>query len=238
MNIFNRFILVILLLGLIVVLTAVFVFPDQILPVVGQFLVDWGKYFAWVDQEQQLLRLGISIGLAVIVDLILALMIFLEIKPKRKRFIKVEQVSGGKATVSLDSITRQLLYRLDPLPGVVKVSPTIRPKGDKIQASIDVMVTRELAVPQMADQLISTAKQALADDLGLVIAAEPQIRIKVVDGARRSPAPSSPLLTSAQPIPTDAQSPVPVTTLSAEESRSISHISPETASKKEKDNWA
>ena len=184
MNIFNRIIMVLLILGLIVVLTVVLVFPGQILPVMGQFLLDWGQYFTWMDQDNRLLRLGIGISLAVIVDLVLALLIFLEIKPKRKRFIKVEQVSGGTAMVSLDSITRQLLYRLDPLPGVVKVTPVIRPKGDKIQASMDVMVTREMAVPQMADQLIATAKQALADDLGLVIAGEPQIRIKVVDGMR------------------------------------------------------
>lgn len=238
MNIFNRFILVLLLLGLIVVLTAVFIFPGQIMPVVGQFLLDWGQYFAWVDQEQQLLRFVISIGLAVIVDLVLVLLIFLEVKPKRKRFIKVEQVSGGKATVSLDSITRQLLYRLDPLPGVVKVTPAIYPKGDKIQASIDVMVTRELAVPQMADQLISTAKQALAGDLGLVIAGEPQIRIKVVDGVRQSPAPSSQLPVAITPKPVDAPPPVPVTTLSAGESHPVPDLPPETTSEKEKDNWA
>ena len=185
MNIFNRLILVLLLLGLALVTTVVLIFPEQILTVIGQFLVDWGQYFAWVDQQQRLLRLGSSIGIAVIADLILALLIYLEIKPKRKRFIKVEQVSGGKATVSLDSIVRQLLYRLDPLPGVVKVTPSISPKGDKIQARLDVMVTREMAVPQMADHLISTAKQAISDDLGLVISGEPQIRIKVVEGVRQ-----------------------------------------------------
>ena len=157
LNIFNRFILVLLFLGLILILTIVLLFPDQILTTVGQFLADWGQYFAWVDQQQGLERLVISIGIAVIVDLILVLLIYWEIKPKRKRFIKVEQVSGGKATVSLDSIVSQLLYKLDPLPGVVKVTPTVSPKGDRIQVRLDVSVTRDLAVPQMADHLITAA---------------------------------------------------------------------------------
>ena len=238
MNIFNRFILVILILGLIVALTVVIIFPDQILIVVGQFLVNWGQYFAWVDQEQKLLRFGISIGLAVIVDLVLALLIFFEVKPKRKRFIKVEKVSGGKATVSLDSIARQILFRLDPLPGVVKVTPIIRPKGDKIQAHIDVLVTRELAVPQMADQLISTAKQALTDDLGLVMASEPQIRIKVVEGIRRNPLSSTSQKAPLKPKSTAVPPVALVKTSDTEESSPVPQPSPELASEKERDNWA
>ena len=238
MNIFNRFILVLLLLGLILALTVVLIFPDQILTVVGQFLVDWGQYFAWVDQQQRLLRLGSSIGIAVIADLILALLIYLEIKPKRKRFIKVEQVSGGKATVSLDSIVRQLLYRLDPLPGVVKVTPSISPKGDKIQARLDVMVTREMAVPQMADHLISTAKQAISDDLGLVISGEPQIRIKVVEGVRQSPAPSTSLPAAEQPISNDTLPPSPTTQSTATELQPIPPLPTAAESEKEKNDWA
>ncbi len=238
MNIFNRFILVLLLLGLILTLTVVLIFPGQIITIIGQFLVDWGQYFAWVDQQQQLLRLAISIGTAVIVDLVLVLLIYLEIKPKRKRFIKVEQVNGGKAMVSLDSIVRQLLYRLDPLPGVVKVTPAISPKGDKIQVRLDIMVTRELAVPQMADHLISTAKQAISDDLGLVITGEPQIRIKVVDGVRRKSAPSSSLPVAAQSKSTDTQSPLPSTKSTAAELQSIPPLPPEGETEKEKNDWA
>ena len=228
MNVINRIIMVILLLGLILVLTATLIIPDQILSVVGQFMVDWGQYFAWVDQQQQLLRLGISIGLAFLVDLFLALLIFLEVKPKRKRFMKVEQVSGGKATVSMDSIARQLHYKLDSLPGVVKVTPTIQPKGDKIQARLDVEVTRELAVPQMADQLISAAKQAITDDLGLVIAGDPQVRLKVIDGVRhRTVVPAQPKSSSvlAGSSETADSPPVPIPPL-------------ETSSEKEKANWA
>jgi hypothetical protein len=237
MNIFNRIILVMVLLGLILVVTAVFIFPDQILVLVGQFLVDWGQYFTWVDQEQQLFRLGISIFLAAIIDLILVLLIFLEIKPKRQRFIKVEQVNGGNAKVSLDSITRQLLYRLDPLPGVIKVTPTIRPKGNKIQAMIDVTVTRELAVPQMADRLIITAKQAVGEDLGLVLVDAPQIRIKVVDIPQRSPAAYLPQPVQGKSMD-ETPPPLPVTTPSTAESRPALPLPFDEESEKEKNNWA
>ena len=238
MNIFNRFILVLLLLGMILILTAVLIFPGQILIVVGQFLVNWGQYFALIDQQQQILRLAISVGIAIIVDLILALWIYLEIKPKRKRFIKVEQVSGGKATVSLDSIVRQLLYRLDPLPGVVKVTPAVSPKGDKIQARLDVIVTRELAVPQMADNLITIAKQAIADDLGLVIAGEPQIRIKVVEGVQRQVAPSPTLPETVQPAAVDTQAPLSSSTSSDAELQLTPPLTSEAESGKEKNDWA
>jgi hypothetical protein len=185
MNVFNRVILVLVLLGLIILVTAVLIFPNPILTNAGQFFLDWGEYFAWVDQQQLYLRLSLSVGIALIVDLILVLLIVLEIKPKRKRFVKIEQVSGGKATVSIDSIVRQLLYKLDPLPGVIKVNPVVNPKGNKIAAHLDVTVTRERAIPEIADQLISTAKLAISEDLGLMIAGEPQVRIKVVEGVQQ-----------------------------------------------------
>ncbi|MDF1514782.1 MAG: alkaline shock response membrane anchor protein AmaP [Anaerolineae bacterium] len=230
MNIFNRIVLVLLLLGLMIISTIIFIFPDQILGVVGHFLIDWGEYFAWVNQEQPVMRLVISISLAFVVDLILLLLIFLEVKPKRKRFIKVERANGGKATVSIDSIVRQLLYKLDPLPGVVKVTPTIHPKGDKILARIDVVATRELAVPQLADQLITTAKEALSEDLGLVIAGEPQVRMRIIDGVRQSSAlPPSPSTTAPpQPLDTPGEPFTP---------QDIAK-SPETPLKTDEDVWA
>jgi hypothetical protein len=234
MNIFNRFILVLLLLGLILILTVVLIFPDQILTTVGQFLVDWGQYFAWIDQQQGIIRLAMSIGIAVIVDLILALLIYWEIKPKRKRFIKVEQVSGGKATVSLESIVNQLLYRLDALPGVVKVTPAVSPKGDRIQVRLDVTITRDLAIPQMANHLITTAKQAIGDDLGLVIFDEPQIRIKVVEGVRRIPSPQ----VTAQQEAKVATPTLPPKSPAETKLRLISPLSSDSETQKEKDDWA
>lgn len=238
MNIFNRFILLLLLFGLIVILTIVLIFPSQILTGVGQFLLDWGEYFTWLDQQQQLLRLVINIGIAFIVDLILALLIYLEIKPKRKRFIKVQQVSGGTATVSLDSIVRQLLYRLDPLPGVVKVIPVVKPKGNKIQTRLDISVTRELAVPQMADYLISTAKRAINDDLGLVVSGEPQLRIKVIEGERRGTTPSSSSESVAQPDKLNTP-PSPRNILSTTpEENLVPPVSTKDDSVKENDDWA
>jgi hypothetical protein len=237
MNLFNRFIMVLLLLGLIVVLTAVLVFPGQILTVAGQFLVDWGGYFIWIDQQQQLLRLTTSVGIAVIADLILLLLIFLEINPGRKRFVKVEQASGGKAKVSLDSIVRQLLYKLDPLPGVIKVTPHISPKGNKIQARLDVTVTRDKAVPQMADHLISITKQAISEDLGLLIAGEPVLRIKVAEGVQRRPASSPPVSTQTPAADIPIPAPVPPAVPAASEEQDVLLPSPD-ESKEEKADWA
>lgn len=237
MNILNRIVLVVLMLGLIFSLTLLLIFPDQILSAVGQFLLDWGQYFARVDQQQPMLRLGIGIGLVLIIDLLILLFIILEVKPSRKKFVKLEKASGGTATISVDSINRQLLYKLDPLPGVVKVNPVVRPKGNAVQAQIDVEVAGDSAVPQMADHLLSIAKQTINDDLGLVIAGEPQVRIKVVEGMKQRPAsPSAP----APAVSEGSPPPLPILETDTVEDSENAAQPPErpTETEKEKDDWA
>ena len=229
MNILNRIVLVVLMLGLIFGLTLLLIFPDQILSAVGQFLLDWGAYFARVDQQQPMLRLGIGIGLVLIIDLIILLFIILEVKPSRKRFVKLDRASGGTATISIDSITRQLIYKLDPLPGVIKVNPVVHPKGNAVQARIDVEVSEDSAVPQMADLLLSTAIQVINADLGLIIAGEPHVHMKVVKGAQPQPAPS---------VPADSPPPLPVLEKHRGADSEDAAQPPANPSEKEKDDWA
>jgi len=176
MNTINRVVLVVALLGLMVLLTALFILPHIIFTSVGQWMVDVGRY---LNSVQPAWRLVLGLLLALIVDAGILLLIFLEVRPGARRFIRVQQVTDGMATISTESISQQLAYQLDPIPGVLKVVPRVNAKGDKVRVVVDVEVSAGGDVPDLATELMETVKTVLADGLGLQVYGQPEIRIKV-----------------------------------------------------------
>jgi hypothetical protein len=178
LNTLNRIIIVILCLVLILTFTSILIIPQVILTGVGDWMAEWGTY---LGQQRPWVRLVVGALLAVVVDFVLALIIFLEVRPARKRYINVQQVAGGMANVSIESVNQLLTHKLDPLPGVIQVDPRIRAKGNKVEAVVDAEVTRDTNVPDMANRMIKIIQSALAEELGLQIAGQPQVRVNVTD---------------------------------------------------------
>ncbi len=191
MSTINRVVIVVALLALMALLTAVCVLPHIILTNVGQWLVDLGRYFNGV---QPAWRMVLGLLLALFLNIVILFLIFLEVRPAHRRFIRVQQVTGGMATISTDSITQQVTYKLDPIPGVLKVSPRINAKGDKVRAVVDVEVAAGSDVPDLATRLMEAVKTVLADSLGLQVYGQPEVRIKVAS----SP---TPVVKKPQPKP-------------------------------------
>lgn len=193
MNTLNRTVIVLLLLLVMIGGTGLFVFPHVILSGVGQWLVVGGEYVGGLNEW---LRLIGGLVLAIILDAALALLIFFELRPQRKHFIQVRQVSGGMVTINDVSIVQQLKYRLDPLSGVIDVQPDIRARGNKVQAVVRVEVAAGLNVPELATALVDKVQAVLTSDLGLQVFGKPEVRIKV------APAPGGVLPEPAPPSPT------------------------------------
>ncbi|HOS80053.1 MAG TPA: hypothetical protein PLQ85_04760, partial [Anaerolineae bacterium] len=109
----------------------------------------------------------------------------------RQRFIRVENLAGGMATVSVESVVRQLEYRLAPIPNVIAVRPKIRAGRGKVQAVVNVDVGTGVNVPQMASRLVEEVKEVLNTEMGLQLAGEPEVRITVLPQpeGRRAPQP-------------------------------------------------
>jgi len=188
-NTFNRILIVFACLVAILGLTAVFILPRMVLPALSEWLAGAAKY---VEAMPSLARIAIGAGLALVVDLLLVLLIIAEVKPGRKRYIRVEQVTGGMVTLNVESVVQQLQNRLDALAGVVKVKPTIQTKGDKVHATVDVEVTAA------ASQLTSTVQNTLTGDLGVQVHGVPEVRIRV------TPTPTGTIKAVSPPVPAEA----------------------------------
>lgn len=217
MNTVNRIVLVVILLALMVALTAVFVLPHILLTQVGEWMIRVGQYF---NQLQPAWRLAGGVFLALIADLLLLFLIFLEVRPTRKRFIRVQQVTGGMATVSAESIVQQLVYKLDSLPNVIKVAPKVHAKKDKVQAIVDVEVEAGANIPNLATELMETVKTILSGNLGLQVYGQPEVRIKVAPApttvvkktrsTAEKPLPPQPIVPAEKPQERSGPPPIPV----------------------------
>jgi hypothetical protein len=197
MKALNKFLIVLLLLGLIALAGAVLIFPEVVLPAVGEWLIDLGE---------QVLRLKLwfrrlaGILIFVIIAALALFLIYLEVRPRRKRYIRVQAVSGGMATISIESVEQQLEYRLDPIPHVINASPIVRAKRNKVQARVDVTVDPAGNVPSMASKLMENVREVLTEEMGLQVFGEPQVRMTVArtpEGRgrrerRRTPPPTPP----------------------------------------------
>jgi hypothetical protein len=177
MNTLNRVVIVIVCLTLIAALTALFLLPQVVLIAAGQWILDWGSYIQRMDPW---VRLGAGIALTVVIDIALAIVIILEVRRPRSRFLRVQQVAGGMANISTDSVVELLQHRLDPLPGVIKVTPKIRAKGNRVTAWVHAGVARDTNVPQIVNQLIEVIQLVLTEELGLQIAGQPEVQVTVV----------------------------------------------------------
>lgn len=175
-NTFNRIVVVISCLVLIVALTALFLLPQTVLLSLGQWMLDWGIYIQDLDPWA---RFGIGIALALVVDVILVIFIVLQILRPRSRFLRVQKVAGGTANINTKSVIELLQYRLDPLPGVIKITPTIKAKGNRVTARVDAGVARGTNVPQVANQLINLIQTVLTEEMGLQIAGQPEVQVTV-----------------------------------------------------------
>ncbi len=202
MNAFNRIVVVVLLLILIPVMTAAFVLPHVVLPGIGDWLRQWGYFFG--SGVSPWIRFIAGALLAAIFDIAAILLLVLELRPRRKRYIRVQSVAGGMATIGSESIIRQLQYALDSMPGVLKVSPNIKAKKDQVQAVIDVEVAADVSVPETAQQLMHIAQEVLTEELGLEVYGEPEVRIKVT----KKPSGRSRRPRSAPPAPPQPAPPV------------------------------
>jgi uncharacterized alkaline shock family protein YloU len=201
LNTINRIVIVILCLALMGMLTALFLMPHITLTSVGQWMVDWGNYLQLQDPWP---LTAIGVGLAVVVNVLLLIVIYLEVRSGNRRFIRVQQVAGGLANISTESVTQLLEYRLDPIPGVIRVSPKIRAKGNRVDARVEVGVTRGTNVPQLANRLIKEIQLALTDELGLRIAGQPEVRVTVVSPKGTEAPPPPPTAFKPEPLPETA----------------------------------
>ncbi|MBC8249651.1 MAG: hypothetical protein H8E90_08225, partial [Anaerolineales bacterium] len=156
MNTFNRVVVVLLLLVTIIVMTIVLVVPRPVIEVLQEWLWNLDANLALVSPP---ILLVVGVALALLVDVVCAVLIWLEFRRRRSRAIRVRSVSGGKAELSVDSIARRLERNISQLEGVTFIQPNIWGKRGGVEVELDLETSPEVDVPTKTEEVCQVTRE-------------------------------------------------------------------------------
>lgn len=174
MNVFNRVVMVLLILALMVSATAVLLFPDY-------FILQLTWLADQLDRAREGLTLTwrlILIGIAVVADLILLFLLVFELRRGKPKAVRVQAVEGGEAAVSVDSIQNRLAYYIDSLSEVISARPRVEIKGDRVRVAVDVKTAATVSVQAKAREVVEVIRMVITETMGLKLLGEPRVNIR------------------------------------------------------------
>jgi nitrogen fixation protein FixH len=177
MNVFNRLVVIVLLVVSMIVLPVVFVLvparPD-IVTIIGEQAL--GRLMAIGGGLQ--IRLVIAGALsAVLTFVVCGLLLWLELRRPHGKAVRVRKV-GDEAKVTTDSIARRLEYNIDQLAEVIAVKPKITARGNGVHVRLNVETGPEIDVPAKTEEISKVAREVVEERMGLKLAGKLEIHIK------------------------------------------------------------
>ena len=167
MNAFNRLLVILLILGLMISLTVFLVVPEQILTIVRNSADNLLQQASDFNASQRLLVLAGGVIVALVIDLVGLFVLFLQVRRPRVKAIKVQKVSGGDAVVSVDSIAKRLSYHIDLLADVISVKPKISARGGGVEVELEVEISPEIDIPMKDEEIREVATHVVEEQMGL-----------------------------------------------------------------------
>ena len=177
MNTFNRIVMVVSLVVLTVLCCALSVGARWIVPPAAEQMTMWAEALEDANLATTI-WMGSAIGLAPV--LVLALLLVLEVRPRRRRFIRAEKSTGGHVEVSIVSIADRLKHEVNSLPGVLSVKPKVSGRRRGVEVRLDVDMAAGLDVPPQAERIVETVRQVVEERMGLKMATLPKVHVRTV----------------------------------------------------------
>lgn len=181
MNVFNRIVVVLLLLfsvPLLLLLIGAVVFPAQSADVLSAMV-------GGLRNIPPVTRLLIVLASLLILFIDVALLWFELRQPASTQTVRIKQITGGEAEVFTDSIEGRLAYNIDQLADVIRVTPKVVARGKGVDILLDVETRPDIDVPAKTEEVMAVARQVVEDRMGLELA---RIRVNI----RHAPFPKRP----------------------------------------------
>ncbi|MFQ6059604.1 MAG: hypothetical protein ACE5MB_12075, partial [Anaerolineae bacterium] len=177
-----------LLLATIIVMTVVLVVPRPMIEIVQEWLWNLDANLALVAQP---ILLIVGVILALLVDVVCAVLIWLEFRRRRPRAIRVRSITGGQAELTVDSVARRLERNIGQLEGVTSVKPNVWGKRGGVEVELDLETSPEVDVPTKTEEVCQVAREAVEDKMGLKLR---KVRVNI----KHAPYPTEPPMVSEE----------------------------------------
>jgi len=205
MNLFNRVVLVIFLLALLVTSLLTLVAPKAMIAGLQGFL-DQLDTFPFYHIRSGSYWAFLGIGLAVV--LLCLLLLWLELRRPRRKTVQLLGADGHRTEVGVKAITQRLQSDLGTLADVSRVRPKVTSRGRKVDVVVDVQVHPAVDLPSKTDEITQLIRQVIGEQMGAGVG---KVRVNVQLGPERPrvvPEPELPeIVESALPaLPAEVES--------------------------------
>jgi hypothetical protein len=177
MNIFNKVVAILLLLVLIPIVTIALIVPHESAQVLANYFTDLESQ---LSSSYTALNLALRIIIAVVIDALLVLLLYLEVRRRAVRAVPLQEMTGGEALLSLESIIERLKYRVDVLPGVLDVEPRIRPRRGAVEVTLNVEMAASAEMQADAETISDVARRVVEEEMGIKMRGKPRLQIHTV----------------------------------------------------------
>lgn len=166
-HILNRILVILGLLAVMVISAVLFLAWGPFLQILIGMLQQVNIALSAVAESDPLLRWAGGFGLTVLVWAVCIALLWLETRRPRARTITVQQMSGGHAELTVDSIISRLQYNLEQLPDIIHVRPQVRSARKGVRIDMAVETNPEVDVPAITEEIRQRTRDIMEQHMGL-----------------------------------------------------------------------
>ncbi len=175
MNIFNRIMMILLiLLGLAVLGFMLYASMYVQLLDVAREELDFFKESLLSDT----LFYYAFVAACLLVGLVLLVLFVLEVRRPRYKMVRIKSAGGGDARLAVQSVAQSLEYRIDELPGVRAVQPRIISRGGDVEVMIGLDTSPSVNIPVLTAQISDLCQEIVESQLGLKLHGRVRLNIR------------------------------------------------------------
>ncbi len=188
MNIVNRIIMIVLIPIVGIAITLLAISPNGF----WVQLIGFVKTYETVRINEEIQWRLVYLAVAMFIDLVLLLFWLFEIRRPPQHMIRVRRENGGEIRLPIESIAERLAYHIDQVHEVIDVRPKVSAKSGGVAVHLYVTTGPDVDVPTKADEIINVARWVIKEKLGLQLAGDPKVELRVAPYPQTSRVESTP----------------------------------------------
>ena len=177
MTVFNKIVVTLLLLAVIPIITIGLIVPREAVELLAGGLDDLESQ---MDPSVSGVWLLLRVVLAVVINGVLVVLLYLQVRRAAAFGVPVQQVEGGEAEIAVNGIVAQLEYHIDPLPGVLDVKPTVIPRRRGVEVALEIEMTADVNLPANVEQISAATRRVIEGELGLKLKGKPKLKLRTI----------------------------------------------------------
>lgn len=167
MNLFNRFIAMLLWLVLLVAFCLAAALPVQTVQQVAVWVAQTAALLnRWYELNATNFLIG-QVAVGTVAVLLFGSLLWLEFYTLQRRGVRIRTAEGGSAEVDTASISRRLAWHLDQLAEVVTVIPNVKSRGRAVDIRLEIEAAPDVDIPMKTNEVVDATREIVENDMGL-----------------------------------------------------------------------